>query len=174
VKKKTTAAEHQFTGQKVAIKILNRQKLRDQNMETKVKREIKILKLFMHPHVIRLYEVIYTPTDIFMVMENVSGGELFEYIVTRGRVGMTHNYRHILLCYDFSSASYLIVFIFPFLSFPFLSFPFFVCLFVCVSAAASRGFRSPCVSTNDVRGALFAQQTSCSSRSKTRKHHTGF
>jgi hypothetical protein len=90
VKKNKTAAEHQFTGQKVAIKILNRQKLRDQNMETKVKREIKILKLFMHPHVIRLYEVIYTPTDIFMVMENVSGGELFEYIVTRGRVGMTH------------------------------------------------------------------------------------
>ena len=31
-----------------------------------VRREIKILKLFYHPHIIRLYEVIYTPTDIYM------------------------------------------------------------------------------------------------------------
>lgn len=31
-----------------------------------MRREIKILKLFYHPHIIRLYEVIYTPTDIYM------------------------------------------------------------------------------------------------------------
>jgi serine/threonine protein kinase len=32
------------------------------------------------------YEVIDTPTDIFSVMEYVPGGELFDYIVSRGRV----------------------------------------------------------------------------------------
>ncbi len=32
-----------------------------------VRREIKILRLFMHPHIIRLYEVVETPTDIFVV-----------------------------------------------------------------------------------------------------------
>ena len=31
--------------------------------------------------------MISTPTDIFMVMEYVSGGELFEYIVAHGKVG---------------------------------------------------------------------------------------
>ena len=31
-----------------------------------VRREIKILRLFMHPHIIRLYEVVETPTDIFV------------------------------------------------------------------------------------------------------------
>lgn len=39
-----------------------------------VRREIKILKLFMHPHIIRLYEVIETPADIYVVMEYVKVG----------------------------------------------------------------------------------------------------
>lgn len=39
-----------------------------------VRREIKILRLFMHPHIIRLYEVIETPTDIYVVMEYVKVG----------------------------------------------------------------------------------------------------
>lgn len=51
-----------------------------------VRREIKILRLFMHPHIIRLYEVIETPTDIFVVMEYVKCGELFDYIVEKGRL----------------------------------------------------------------------------------------
>ena len=36
-----------------------------------MRREIKILRLFMHPHIIRLYEVIETPNDIYVVMEYV-------------------------------------------------------------------------------------------------------
>ena len=50
----------------------------------KIRREIQILKLFRHPHIIKLYEVISTPTDIFMIMEYVSGGELFDYIGEEG------------------------------------------------------------------------------------------
>jgi len=34
-----------------------------------VRREIANLKRFSHPHIIRLYEVIHTPSDIFVVME---------------------------------------------------------------------------------------------------------
>lgn len=51
-----------------------------------VQREIKISALFNHPHVIRLYEVVKTPTDIYVVMEYVRGGELFDYIVEKGRL----------------------------------------------------------------------------------------
>lgn len=58
-------------------------------MDQNIRREIKILKLFRHPHIIRLYEVIETPTEIFLVMEYVDGGELFEYIVQRGRLSET-------------------------------------------------------------------------------------
>jgi len=83
---KVRLAEHQLTGHKVAIKILNRNRIRQLDMDEKVRREIKILKLFYHPHIIRLYEVIYTPTDIYMVMEFVPGGELFDFIVSNGRL----------------------------------------------------------------------------------------
>ena len=48
--------------------------------------KINILHLCTHPHIIRLYEVIDTPTDIFLVNEYVSGGELFDYIVSKGRL----------------------------------------------------------------------------------------
>ena len=37
------------------------------------------------------YEVIDTPSDIFVVMEYVSGGELFDFIVSRGRVRVLEN-----------------------------------------------------------------------------------
>lgn len=105
-------AEHALTGYKVAVKILNRKKIRAMDMDEKgalqqavgprapprlslpplkiffpVRREIKILRLFMHPHIIRLYEVVETPTDIFVVMEYVKAGELFDYIVEKGRLG---------------------------------------------------------------------------------------
>lgn len=50
-----------------------------------MKREIQYLKLLRHPHIIKLYEVITTPSDIIMVIE-YAGGELFQYIVDRGRM----------------------------------------------------------------------------------------
>ncbi|KAA8547955.1 hypothetical protein F0562_004384 [Nyssa sinensis] len=83
---KVKIAEHALTGHKVAIKILNRRKIKNMEMEEKVRREIKILRLFMHPHIIRLYEVIETPSDIYVVMEYVKAGELFDYIVEKGRL----------------------------------------------------------------------------------------
>merc|ERR1719321_1905409 len=73
-------------GHKVAVKILNRAKIVALDMTEKVKREINILQRCTHPHIIRLYEVIDTPTDIFVVMEYVSNGELFDYIVSKGRL----------------------------------------------------------------------------------------
>ncbi|XP_059303637.1 serine/threonine protein kinase OSK1-like [Lycium ferocissimum] len=83
---KVKIAEHLLTGHKVAIKILNRRKMKTPDMEEKLRREIKICRLFVHPHVIRLYEVIETSTDIYVVMEYVKSGELFDYIVEKGRL----------------------------------------------------------------------------------------
>ncbi|KAL8597835.1 protein kinase, AMP-activated, alpha 2 catalytic subunit [Nucella lapillus] len=83
---KVKIATHQMTQHKVAVKILNRQKIKSLDVVGKIRREIQNLKLFRHPHIIKLYQVISTPTDIFMVMEYVSGGELFDYIVKHGRL----------------------------------------------------------------------------------------
>lgn len=83
---KVKHAVHVKTGNRVAIKILNRQKIKSLDVAGKIRREIQNLKLFRHPHIIKLYQVISTPTDIFMVMEFVSGGELFEYIINHGKL----------------------------------------------------------------------------------------
>ncbi|XP_053209745.1 5'-AMP-activated protein kinase catalytic subunit alpha-2-like [Panonychus citri] len=83
---KVKTAKHQLTGHKVAVKILNREKIKNLDVVGKIRREIQNLKLFRHPHIIKLYQVISTPSDIFMVMEYVSGGELFEYIVKHGKL----------------------------------------------------------------------------------------
>lgn len=74
-------AVHVPTGHKVALKCINRSKT-----EAKLLREIEILSLFRHPHIIRLYEVIYTPREVYMVVEYVQNGELFEYLMTKGRL----------------------------------------------------------------------------------------
>ena len=83
---KVKLGKHVVTGHHVAIKILNRNRIKQLDMGEKVRREINILKMCTHPHIIRLYEVIDTPSDIFVVMEYVPNGELFDYIVSKGRV----------------------------------------------------------------------------------------
>ncbi|XP_066935374.1 5'-AMP-activated protein kinase catalytic subunit alpha-2-like [Clytia hemisphaerica] len=83
---KVKVGKHYITGHKVAIKILNRQKIKTLEVVGKIRREIQFLKLFRHPHIIKLYQVISTPSDIFMVMEFVSGGELFDYILKHGKL----------------------------------------------------------------------------------------
>ncbi|CAG8462391.1 5671_t:CDS:2 [Acaulospora morrowiae] len=82
---KVKMAIHSVTGHKVAMKFINRKKIANLDMIGRVKREIQYLKLLRHPHIIKLYEVITTPTDIIMVME-YAGGELFNLIVERGRM----------------------------------------------------------------------------------------
>lgn len=48
-------AHHILTGLKVAVKILNKGKIKHMEMTEKVRREINILKMCTHPHIIRLY-----------------------------------------------------------------------------------------------------------------------
>jgi 5'-AMP-activated protein kinase catalytic alpha subunit len=65
---------------------MNKKKIKQQGVFEKIKREIKVLRLFNHPHIIKHYEFIDTPSDIFMVIEFASGGELFDLISRRERV----------------------------------------------------------------------------------------
>ncbi|CAD6588078.1 MAG: Protein kinase [Tremellales sp. Tagirdzhanova-0007] len=82
---KVKLATHSVTGHQVALKLINRAKITTPDMNARVKREIQYLKVLRHPHIIKLYEVITTPTDVIMVME-YAGEELFNYIVTKGKV----------------------------------------------------------------------------------------
>ncbi|KAJ0976123.1 hypothetical protein J5N97_018088 [Dioscorea zingiberensis] len=82
---KVKLARHIPTGLKVAIKILNLQKLNASNAE-KVRREVKILAAFSHPHIVRLYEVIEIRSKVYVVMEYMDSGDLFCHITVRGRI----------------------------------------------------------------------------------------
>lgn len=86
---------NEITNQKVAVKILNKRRIKTLGMFDKIKREIKILKLFNHPHIIKLYEFIDTPSDIFVILEYASGGELFDFISRKEKVSF--NATHIIL-----------------------------------------------------------------------------
>lgn len=57
----------------------------DDNL-AKTYREISILKLLRHPHITRLYEVMESRNMIYLVTEYASGGEIFDHLVTNGRM----------------------------------------------------------------------------------------
>ena len=76
-----------ITGQKVAIKILNKKKTKQMGIFDKLKREIKILKnTFMHPNIIKIYDYIDTSSELYIIMEIAVGGELFDYITQKDKV----------------------------------------------------------------------------------------
>ena len=75
-----------MTQEKVAIKILEKDKIKEQADITRVMREIQILKIVRHPNIVQLYEIIETSRQLFLIMEFVPGGELFNYIVKKKRL----------------------------------------------------------------------------------------
>ncbi|KAJ5154359.1 Ubiquitin-associated domain (UBA) [Penicillium coprophilum] len=81
---KVKLAIHQPSGRQVALKIIPRRKLLSRDMVGRVEREIQYLQLLRHPHIIKLYTVIATKTDIVMVLEYAER-ELFDYLVRKGR-----------------------------------------------------------------------------------------
>ncbi|KAA1100401.1 hypothetical protein PGTUg99_026045 [Puccinia graminis f. sp. tritici] len=91
-------AKHTVTGHPAAVKIVPRHLLPNSRMSINqagahadkrllgIEREIVIMKLIDHPNVMRLYDVYENSHEIYLVMEYVEGGELFEYLVSRGRL----------------------------------------------------------------------------------------
>ena len=100
---KVKLAIHIPTSEKVAVKVLEKKKIKQQTDVRRVNREIKILKRSKHVNIIKLYEVLDTQTSIYLIMENAEGyqhivsfyifvlkylqqhnrGEMFDYIVSQ-------------------------------------------------------------------------------------------
>jgi serine/threonine-protein kinase NIM1 len=71
--------------EKVAIKILDKTKL-DEKTQRLLLREITSMEKLHHPNIIRLYEVIETPKQIYIVTEYASGGDLYTFINDNGKL----------------------------------------------------------------------------------------
>ncbi|XP_044499768.1 CBL-interacting serine/threonine-protein kinase 1-like [Mangifera indica] len=74
------------SGQPFAVKILKKNKIIDLKITDQIKREIATLKLLKHPNVVRLHEVLASKSKIYMVLEYVTGGELFDRIASKGKL----------------------------------------------------------------------------------------
>lgn len=83
---KVKFAKNVESGQGFAVKILEKKRILDLKIGDQIKREIGTLKLLKHPNVVRLHEVLASKTKIYMVLEYVTGGELFDRISNRGRL----------------------------------------------------------------------------------------
>ncbi|XP_026167041.1 SNF related kinase b [Mastacembelus armatus] len=73
-------ARHLNTGQLVAVKMIDKTKL-DVMATSHLLQEVRCMRLVQHPNVVRLYEVIDTPTTLYLVMELAEGGDLYDYIL---------------------------------------------------------------------------------------------
>ncbi|TFK71355.1 Pkinase-domain-containing protein [Pluteus cervinus] len=91
-------ARHSKTGQYAAIKIISKSsfgsrtseiaKLADQTEQSQlaIEREIVVMKLINHPNIMRLFDVWETSTELYLVLEYIQGGELFEHLCNKGRL----------------------------------------------------------------------------------------
>ena len=77
---------HIPTGEKVAIKILQKNQIKEKTDKIRIEKEINLQKKLHHQNIIHQYSVLDTETAIYIITEYCSGGELFDYIVSKRRL----------------------------------------------------------------------------------------
>ena len=78
---KVKLAIHLPKKEKVAIKIIEKRRLKEEDDIIRLKREFEMLTQFNNPNVISVSEIFESKDAYFTVMEYCDGGELFNYIV---------------------------------------------------------------------------------------------
>ncbi|KAI5996299.1 hypothetical protein EDD15DRAFT_2365126 [Pisolithus albus] len=85
-------AKHRQTGQLAAVKIIpilpldTHPGLKSEKQRLNIDREIVVMKLMNHPNILRIYDVFQGENELYLVLEYVQGGELFDFLVNRGRL----------------------------------------------------------------------------------------
>ena len=75
------------TGEKVAIKILEKKKIINKDDEERVTREIDMLKRVHHINVIKIFKIEEDEENLYLIMEFCEKGELFNHIVEETKLG---------------------------------------------------------------------------------------
>jgi len=73
------------TGERVAVKVIDKKAASTTQDEQRLKTEVEILKKVSHPHIVCLKDLYETSEKLYLVMELVTGGELFDKIVEKGQ-----------------------------------------------------------------------------------------
>ena len=77
---------HLPTGEKVAIKILSKDQIKEKSDKIRIEKEINIQKKLHHQNIVQQYAIIETDHIIYIISEYCSGGELFDYIVSKRKL----------------------------------------------------------------------------------------
>ncbi|KAK1865321.1 hypothetical protein I4F81_007854 [Pyropia yezoensis] len=80
---------HEDTGVRYAVKVMAKSRISTASLTMQVRREVAVMKALRHKNIVRLYEVLTSSKHIYLVMELVTGGELFDIISDRGRLSET-------------------------------------------------------------------------------------
>ena len=102
---KVKLAENKNNHQLYAIKIINKKKFDDNpDLKLKIDREIALMKILDHPHLLNLYDVLESKRHIYIVIEYASHGELFDFLIERRSLNPNvamHFWRQIIYGVDF-------------------------------------------------------------------------
>jgi len=79
-------ASHSLTGEKVAIKILEKTKVTKLEEKERINRELAIMKKLNHYNIVKLYQIVETKLTIYLIQENVPGKEFMEYLTKKGKL----------------------------------------------------------------------------------------
>ena len=79
-------ATHSLTGEQVAIKILEKTKISKIEDKERINREISIMKKLRHFNVVKLYQIVETKLNIYLIQENVEGQEFMNYLTKKGKL----------------------------------------------------------------------------------------
>ena len=81
--------KHVLDSREIPRRYLDKEKISKLDMGGQVKKEIVTLKMVRHPYVVQLKEVLASRAKIFIVLELIQGGELFDRIVQKGKFDET-------------------------------------------------------------------------------------
>lgn len=91
---KVKLGTHVLTGEKVAVKIFNKSKIKDELDLIRINQEIDILKYLRHPNLIQLFETVENSTNIYLVMELASKGDLLDFIIQNRKLSESQARRY--------------------------------------------------------------------------------
>jgi len=91
---KVKFAQNMETGESVAMKVLDKGTILRNRMVDQIKREISVMKIVRHPNIVCLREVLASRTKIYIILEFVTGGELFDKIAHQGRLNENDSRRY--------------------------------------------------------------------------------
>lgn len=83
---KVYLATHKLTELKVAIKFIDKSRLKDESARLKVEREVRIFRHLTHKNIVTLFEVFEDSRNCYIVMEYCGKGDLLNFVRNKGRL----------------------------------------------------------------------------------------